>query len=129
MVKGRLNEAKQVYMGGAELSGSVELNEGVGPAFGITPVVHAGSVGGSDHVSFLIKKNISVLGIHTGGHPQTIPLRIAVDLLLKVRNQVCEYIFRRYYESGFNSLCYEIYSPRGIEINFRSFTLQNHKLC
>ena len=57
------------------------------------PVVHAGSVGGSDHVSFY-KKNISVLGIHTGGHPQYHTPEDTMDLInFDGQKQVCQYIF------------------------------------
>ena len=60
---GRLNNAKQVYMGG------------------------------SDHVSFY-KKNISVLGIHTGGHPQYHTPEDTVELInFEGQKQVCQYIF------------------------------------
>ncbi len=91
---GRLNDAKQVYMGGAgTFPGGVELMKELGPPLGLSPVVHAGSVGGSDHVSFY-KKNISVLGIHTGGHPQYHTPEDTVDLInFAGQKQVCDYIF------------------------------------
>ena len=91
---GRLNEAKQVYMGGAgTFPGGVELMKELGPPLGLSPVVHAGSVGGSDHVSFY-KKNISVLGIHTGGHPQYHTPEDTLDLInFEGQKQVCDYIF------------------------------------
>jgi len=67
---GRLNTEKQIYMGGAgTFPGGVELMKNLGEGSGLSPVVHAGSVGGSDHVTFY-KNKISVLGLHTGGHPQ-----------------------------------------------------------
>ena len=91
---GRLNDAKQVYMGGAgTCPGGVELMKELGPPLGLSPVVHAGSVGGSDHVSFY-KKNISVLGIHTGGHPQYHTPEDTVELInFEGQKQVCHYIF------------------------------------
>lgn len=91
---GRLNEAKQVYMGGAgTFPGGVELMKELGPPLGLSPVVHAGSVGGSDHVSFY-KKNISVLGIHTGGHPQYHTPDDTMELInFEGQKQVCHYIF------------------------------------
>ncbi|MDL5512351.1 M20/M25/M40 family metallo-hydrolase [Arenibacter sp. M-2] len=91
---GRLNDAKQVYMGGAgTFPGGVELMKELGPPLGLSPVVHAGSVGGSDHVSFY-KKNISVLGIHTGGHPQYHTPEDTMDLInFDGQKQVCQYIF------------------------------------
>ena len=91
---GRLNDAKQVYMGGAgTFPGGVELMKELGPPLGLSPVVHAGSVGGSDHVSFY-KKNISVLGIHTGGHPQYHTPEDKLELInFEGQKQVCQYIF------------------------------------
>ncbi|WP_121666049.1 M28 family metallopeptidase [Mesonia aquimarina] len=65
---GSLNEKSHVYMGGAGTFPEGEkLMRNLGKPNNINPVVHAGSVGGSDHVSFY-KKEISVLGIHTGGN-------------------------------------------------------------
>ncbi|WP_251795740.1 MULTISPECIES: M28 family metallopeptidase [unclassified Arenibacter] len=91
---GRLNDAKQVYMGGAgTFPDGVELMKELGPPLGLSPVVHAGSVGGSDHVSFY-KKNISVLGIHTGGHLQYHTPEDTVELInFEGQKQVCEYIY------------------------------------
>ena len=67
---GRLNTEKQIYMGGAgTFPGGEALMKKLAEGSGLNPVVHAGSVGGSDHVTFY-RKNISVLGLHTGGHPQ-----------------------------------------------------------
>lgn len=67
---GRMNTEKHLYMGGAaSFDGGMELMKSLGPEIGINPVVNAYDVGGSDHVSFY-KKNIPVLGFHTGGHPQ-----------------------------------------------------------
>ncbi|MFB9075839.1 M20/M25/M40 family metallo-hydrolase [Flavobacterium procerum] len=67
---GRLNNEKQLYMGGAgTFPEGVELMKKLGENSGLNPVVHAGEVGGSDHVSFY-KEKISVIGFHTGGHEQ-----------------------------------------------------------
>lgn len=67
---GRLNAEKQIYMGGAgTFPDGVELMKKLGENSGLNPVIHAGEVGGSDHVSFY-KSSISVIGFHTGGHPQ-----------------------------------------------------------
>jgi uncharacterized FAD-dependent dehydrogenase len=61
---------------------------------GLKPIVHAGSVGGSDHVSFY-KKNISVLGMHTGGHPQYHTPEDTTDSInISGEKQVCEYIYK-----------------------------------
>ncbi|WP_242083438.1 M28 family metallopeptidase [Aestuariivivens sediminis] len=90
---GRMNTEKQVYMGGAgTFPNGVEFMRSLGESLGLTPIVHAGSVGGSDHVSFY-KKNISVLGMHTGGHPQYHTPEDTVDFInFEGQKQVCEYI-------------------------------------
>ena len=92
---GRLNDGKQVYMGGAgTFPNGVELMKNLGEQCELNPVVHAGSVGGSDHVSFY-KKGISVLGIHTGGHPQYHTPEDTLELInLEGERLVCEYIYR-----------------------------------
>ncbi len=92
---GRLNDQKHVYMGGAgTFPDGVNFMRTLGESLDLAPMVHAGSVGGSDHVSFY-KKNISVLGMHTGGHPQYHTPEDTVDLInLKGEVQVCEYIFQ-----------------------------------
>ena len=91
---GRLNKAKQVYMGGAgTFPDGVNVMKDLGKSLDLNPVVHAGSVGGSDHVSFY-RKGISVLGMHTGGHPQYHTPDDTIDLInIKGQKQVCEYIF------------------------------------
>ena len=91
---GRLNNANQVYMGGAgTFPNGQELMKKLGPPLGLSPVVHAGSVGGSDHVSFYRKK-VSVLGLHTGGHPQYHTPEDTIDLInFEGQKKVCEYIY------------------------------------
>lgn len=67
---GRLNDKKELYMGGAgTFPKGVELMQKLQENSGLNPVIHAGDVGGSDHVSFY-KESISAVGFHTGGHPQ-----------------------------------------------------------
>lgn len=67
---GRLNEKKELYMGGAgTFPNGVELMKKLQENSGLNPIVFAGDVGGSDHVSFY-KESISAVGFHTGGHPQ-----------------------------------------------------------
>jgi Zn-dependent M28 family amino/carboxypeptidase len=67
---GRLNDKKELYMGGAgTFPNGVELMKKLGEGSGLNPLVFAGDVGGSDHVTFY-KKEISAIGLHTGGHPQ-----------------------------------------------------------
>nr|WP_288832871.1 M20/M25/M40 family metallo-hydrolase [uncultured Flavobacterium sp.] len=67
---GRLNAENQIFMGGAgTFPDGVELMKNLAENSGLNPVIHAGGVGGSDHVSFY-KSSISAVGFHTGGHPQ-----------------------------------------------------------
>lgn len=91
---GRLNTENHVYMGGAgTFPGGVGLMQELGKPLGLTIFAHAGSVGGSDHVSFY-KKNISVLGIHTGGHPQYHTPEDTIDLInFPGEKRVCDYIY------------------------------------
>ena len=98
---GRLNVEKQVYMGGAgTFPDGVDFMKDLGTSLGLNPVVHAGSVGGSDHVSFY-KKGISVLGIHTGGHPQYHTPEDTLDLInIEGEKQVCEYVFQTILQKG-----------------------------
>lgn len=92
---GRMNKEKHVYMGGAgTFPDGVDFMKTLGESLNLTPIVHAGSVGGSDHVSFY-KKGISVLGMHTGGHPQYHTPDDTIDLInFKGQKQVCDYIFK-----------------------------------
>ena len=92
---GRLNAENHVYMGGAgTFPNGVNFMQNLGESLGLKPIVHAGSVGGSDHVSFY-KKNISVLGMHTGGHPQYhTPEDTADSINISGEKQVCEYIYK-----------------------------------
>ena len=89
---GRMNKEKHVYMGGAgTFPDGVNFMQTLGESLNVTPIVHAGSVGGSDHVSFY-RKNISVLGMHTGGHPQYHTPEDIIDLInFKGQKKVCEY--------------------------------------
>lgn len=91
---GRLNDNGDIYMGGAgTFDGGMELMKESGKQFNLNPIVHAGEVGGSDHVSFY-KKKISVLGLHTGGHPQYhTPEDMAYLINIKGEKQVCDYIY------------------------------------
>lgn len=92
---GRMNAEKQLYMGGAaSFTGGMELMKSLGPEAGINPVVIAYDVGGSDHVSFY-KKDISVLGFHTGGHPQYHTPEDKVSLInVAGEKLVCDYIYK-----------------------------------
>ncbi|MBF4493148.1 M20/M25/M40 family metallo-hydrolase [Flavobacterium sp. MR2016-29] len=78
---GRLNTEKQLYMGGAgTFPNGVELMKKLQENNGLNPVIHAGDVGGSDHVSFY-KSSISAVGFHTGGHPQYHTPEDDIDLI------------------------------------------------
>lgn len=92
---GRLNEANHVYMNGAgTFPNGVSFMQNLGESLNLTPVVHPGSVGGSDHVSFF-KAGMSVLGIHTGAHPQYHTHEDTVDLInIPGEKQVSEYIYK-----------------------------------
>ncbi len=92
---GRLNAEKQLYMGGAgTFPGGVELMKQLGEGSGLNPVIHAGGVGGSDHVSFY-RKGISAIGMHTGGHPQYHTPEDDAPLINKNGAEaVCRYIYR-----------------------------------
>ena len=91
---GRLNEQKHIYMGGAgTFDSGMELMKKLGPKHALSPIVNAGSVGGSDHVSFY-KKQISVIGLHTGGHPQYHTPEDTADLInYQGEKKVCDYIY------------------------------------
>lgn len=91
---GRLNDKHHVYMNGAgTFPGGVSFMQDLGESLGLTPIVHAGSVGGSDHVSFF-KKGLSVIGIHTGGHPQYHTPEDTADLInIMGEKWICDYIY------------------------------------
>jgi len=91
---GRLNTEKQIFMGGAgTFPNGVELMKELGENSGLNPVIHAGEVGGSDHVSFY-KSSISAIGFHTGGHPQYHTPEDDIDLInIQGGALVSQYIF------------------------------------
>ncbi|WP_229239809.1 M20/M25/M40 family metallo-hydrolase [Echinicola soli] len=92
---GRLNTEKQIYMGGAgTFPGGVKLMKELGIQMGLNPVVHAGEVGGSDHVSFY-KEGISVVGLHTGGHSEYHRPEDTMDLInIGGERTIAEYIYK-----------------------------------
>ncbi len=92
---GRMNEDKQVYMGGAgTFPGGMEMMAYIGRSLNVNPVIHAGGVGGSDHVSFY-DKQIPVIGIHTGGHPQYHTPEDTIDLInFEGQKLVSEYVYQ-----------------------------------
>ncbi|UCS95233.1 M20/M25/M40 family metallo-hydrolase [Echinicola marina] len=92
---GRLNANKQVYMGGAgTFPGGVDLMKDLGLELGLNPVVNAGEVGGSDHVSFY-KAGISAMGLHTGGHPEYHRPEDTADLInIEGERVIAEYVYR-----------------------------------
>lgn len=91
---GRLNTEKQLYMGGAgTFPDGVELMKRLTIGSGLNPIIHAGEVGGSDHVSFY-KSDISSIGFHTGGHPQYHTPEDDIDLINSEGGAlVCKYIY------------------------------------
>jgi hypothetical protein len=92
---GRLNTESHLYMGGAgTFPEGVELMKELGKGSGLNLIVHAGGVGGSDHVSFY-RKEISAVGMHTGGHPQYhTPADDAPLINAPGAEKVSRYIFR-----------------------------------
>ena len=95
---GRLNADSQLYMGGAgTFPGGVDFMKELGKGSGLNLVVHAGGVGGSDHVSFY-RKGISCIGLHTGGHPQYhTPADDAQLINVNGIEKVARYIYRAVY--------------------------------
>ncbi len=95
---GHLNDQHQLYMGGAgTFPGGVDFMKKTGEGSGLNLVVHAGSVGGSDHVSFY-QKGISCVGLHTGGHPQYHKPSDDADLInVPGIEQVARYIYNAVY--------------------------------
>ena len=95
---GRLNAENQLYMGGAgTFPGGVDFMKALGKGSGLNLVVHAGGVGGSDHVSFF-RKGISCIGLHTGGHPQYhTPADDAVFINIAGIEKVARYIYSAVY--------------------------------
>ncbi len=91
---GSLNTEKRLHMGGAgTFPEGVELMKKLGEGSGLNPVVHAGDVGGSDHVSFY-RKNISALGFHTGGNSQYHKPGDDIELINSQGGAlVCRYIY------------------------------------
>ncbi|MBX2920970.1 MAG: M20/M25/M40 family metallo-hydrolase [Chitinophagaceae bacterium] len=92
---GRLNAKNELYMGGAgTFPGGVEFMKSLEEGSGLKPVIHAGGVGGSDHVSFY-RKGISCIGFHTGGHPQYHTPEDDANLInAKGIEKVARYIYR-----------------------------------
>jgi hypothetical protein len=104
---GHLNDQQQLYMGGAgTFPGGVDFMKKTGEGSGLNLVVHAGSVGGSDHVSFY-QKGISCVGLHTGGHPRYHKPSDDADLInVPGIEKVARYIYNAVYglanrEEGF----------------------------
>lgn len=92
---GRMNSENHVYVNGAgTYPDGVNFIQKLGASLGLTPVVHSGSVGGSDHVSFY-KKDLSVMGVHTGAHPQYHKPEDTIDLInFPGQKQISEFIYR-----------------------------------
>lgn len=95
---GRLNAKKHIYVNGAgTFPGGKDFMKTLGKDLGLNPIVFKGSVGGSDHVSFY-KKNVSVMGMHTGGHQQYHTPEDTIDLInFEGEKMICEYIYQTIY--------------------------------
>lgn len=91
---GRLNQQKHLYIGGAgTFPNGVSIMKSIGENHDLNLVVHAGGVGGSDHVSFY-QKGISVMGLYTGGHPQYhTPDDTIEKINFKGMDIICDYIY------------------------------------
>ncbi|GGZ29236.1 hypothetical protein GCM10007049_23050 [Echinicola pacifica] len=91
---GRLNESRQIYMGGAgTFPGGMKLMKKDALEMGLNPIIHAGEVGGSDHVSFY-KAGISAIGLHTGGHDQYHRPEDTLNLInIAGEKSIAEYIY------------------------------------
>lgn len=92
---GRLNTEKHLYMNGAgTFPDGVNFLKNIGKSFDLTTIIHAGSVGGSDHVSFY-KSGLSVIGIHTGAHPQYHRPEDTADLInVAGQKKVSDFIYK-----------------------------------
>jgi len=91
---GHLDEQKELYIGGCgTFSQGVPLLDSLKKESGLKVYVIPGSVGGSDHVSFY-RKNIPVLGMHTGGHPEYHTPKDDLETLnIPGEEKVCDFVY------------------------------------
>ena len=93
---GHLDQQKELYIGGCgtfstrcSLSGQSEKRYST-----LKVYVIPGGVGGSDHVSFY-RKNIPVLGMHTGGHPEYHTPKDDLETLnIPGEEKVCAFVYK-----------------------------------
>ena len=91
---GHLDQQKELYIGGCgTFSQGITLLDSLKKESGLKVYVIAGGVGGSDHVSFY-RKNIPVLGMHTGGHPEYhTPQDDLETLNIPGEEKVCDFVY------------------------------------
>ncbi len=91
---GHLDQQKELYIGGCgTFSQGISLLDSLKKESGLKVYVIAGSVGGSDHVSFY-RKNIPVLGMHTGGHPEYHTPKDDLETLnIPGEEKVCDFVY------------------------------------
>ncbi len=91
---GHLDQQKELYIGGCgTFSQGITLLDSLKKESGLKVYVIAGSVGGSDHVSFY-RKNIPVLGMHTGGHPEYHKPQDDLETLnIPGEEKVCDFVY------------------------------------
>lgn len=91
---GHLDQQKELYIGGCgTFSQGIPLLDSLKKESGLKVYVIAGGVGGSDHVSFY-RKNIPVLGMHTGGHPEYhTPQDDLETLNIPGEEKVCDFVY------------------------------------
>ncbi|MEO8415938.1 MAG: M28 family peptidase [Ginsengibacter sp.] len=91
---GHLDQQKELYIGGCgTFSQGVPLLDSLKKDSGLKVYVIPGDIGGSDHVSFY-RKNIPVLGMHTGGHPEYHTPKDDLETLnIPGEEKVCNFVY------------------------------------
>ncbi len=91
---GHLDQQKELYIGGCgTFSQGVPLLDSLKNDSGLKVYVIPGGVGGSDHVSFY-RKNVPVLGMHTGGHPEYHTPKDDLETLnIPGEEKVCNFVY------------------------------------
>jgi Zn-dependent M28 family amino/carboxypeptidase len=91
---GHLDQQKELYIGGCgTFPQGIPLLDSLKKDSPLKVYVIAGGVGGSDHVSFY-RKNIPVLGLHTGGHPEYHKPQDDLETLnISGEEKVCDFVY------------------------------------
>ena len=91
---GHLDQQKELYIGGCgTFAQGIPLLDSLKKESALKVYVIAGGVGGSDHVSFY-RKNIPVLGMHTGGHPEYHTPKDDLETLnIPGEEKVCDFVY------------------------------------